>query len=108
MDDKNREIPDCQRNAYSSRVLELELEARDQERVAIARLVDQAHSLILQAMLGAQNHDALQAASEHLDKASKLLHWPLPFAPATASAPQMSEDKRAALLKLIDEELNRT
>ena len=72
-----------QRYAQASSTLELELEWREQERLAIAELVDQAHHLIQEIIRGELGVDALPAASSHLAKASQLLNWPLPFDPAS-------------------------
>lgn len=70
-----------QRHARSRSVLELELEWRAQERIAIAELVDQAHHLIQEIIGGEHGVDVLPMASSQLAKASQLLNWPLPFAP---------------------------
>lgn len=72
-----------QRHAQTSSALALELEWRDQERLAIAELVDQAHHLIQEIIRGEHGVDVLPAASSHLAKASQLLNWPLPFDPAS-------------------------
>lgn len=90
----------------ASRVLELELEARDQERIAITKLVEQAHRLIQDVIDGALKIDSLTTANNHLDKASKLLRWPLPFDPTSSSATQTSDAERAELLKQIDDDLD--
>lgn len=71
------------RYAQASSALELELEWRDQERLAIAELVDQAHHLIQEIIRGEHGVDVLPTASSHLAKASQLLNWPLPFDPAS-------------------------
>lgn len=63
----------------ASRAIELELDARDQERIAITKLVEQAHQLLQEVISGTQSHDALPEASNLLDKAIQLLKWPLPF-----------------------------
>ena len=90
----------------ASRVLELELEARDQERIAITKLVEQAHHLIQGVIDGALNNDTLTTANHHLANASKLLRWPLPFDLTSSSATPTSDAERAELLKQIDDELN--
>ncbi|MOA34483.1 hypothetical protein D3C78_1558580 [compost metagenome] len=66
----------------ASRAIELELEARDQERIAITKLVEQAHRLIQEAISDTPSHDVLVEASSQLDKAIQLLKWPLPHAPS--------------------------
>lgn len=72
-----------QRHAQASSVLELELEWRAQERLAIAELVDQAHHLIQEVIRGEHGVDVLPVAGSQLAKASQLLNWPLPFDPAS-------------------------
>lgn len=62
--------------------LEMELEWRAQERIAIAELVDQAHHLIREVIGGERGAEALEAAGSQLARASQLLHWPRPFVPA--------------------------
>lgn len=103
-------IHDEQREQYehwdASRVLELELEARDQERIAITKLVEQAHRLIQGVIDGALRIDSLAAANNHLAKASKLLRWPLPFDTTGSPGTQTSGVERAELLKQIDDELD--
>ena len=75
-----------QRHAQTSSVLELELEWRAQERLAIAELVDQAHHLIQEIIRGEHGLDVLPVAGSQLAKASQLLNWPLPFAPDSQAA----------------------
>ncbi|CAD5378002.1 conserved hypothetical protein [Pseudomonas sp. OF001] len=71
-----------QREAPDGRMLQMELEWRAQERIAIAELVDQAHHLIQEIIRGEHGIDVLPAASSQLAKASQLLNWPMPFDPA--------------------------
>ena len=66
----------------ASRAIELELEARDQERIAITKLVEHAHQLIQEVISGKQSHEALAEVSAQLDKAIQILKWPLPRAPS--------------------------
>ncbi|MNG35593.1 hypothetical protein D3C84_1223750 [compost metagenome] len=68
---------DPQEKWTASRVVELELEARDQERIAITRLVEQANHLVLEVIRGSQGRDALIEASSQLGKAIDILKWPL-------------------------------
>ncbi|MNZ76640.1 hypothetical protein D3C78_951540 [compost metagenome] len=70
-----------QRHAEASSALALELEWRDQERLAIAELVDQAHHLIQEIIRGEHAVDVLPTAASQLAQASQLLNWPLPFDP---------------------------
>lgn len=73
------------RYVQASSALEMELEWRDQERLAIAELVDQAHHLILEVISGARGSEVLPVAGSQLAKASQLLNWPLPFEAAEAA-----------------------
>ncbi|MCQ4347612.1 hypothetical protein NGA35_09340 [Pseudomonas stutzeri] len=66
----------------ADRALQMELEWRAQERIAIAELVDQAHHLIGEVIRGEHGPEVLAAASSQLAKASQLLNWPTPFDPA--------------------------
>lgn len=61
----------------------LEREWRDQERLAIAELVDQAHHLIQEVINAAHGPEVLPTASGLLAQASQLLNWPRPFDPAS-------------------------
>ena len=90
----------------ASRVLELELESRDQERIAVARLVDAAQRLVQGAIRNGQRSESLMAASGYLTKASEILKWPLPFAPGEPVALQSSAEDRAALLQQVNDELD--
>ncbi len=74
-DGERHEAPD-------GRMLQMELEWRAQERIAIAELVDQAHHLVEEVIRGERGADVLPAASSQLAKASQLLNWPTPFDPA--------------------------
>lgn len=67
--------------APADRALELELEWRAQERIAIAELVDQAHHLIGEVLGGECGSEALEMVSDQLARASQLLNWPRPFVP---------------------------
>lgn len=75
---------DCERSyALASSALEMEREWRDQERLAIAELVDQAHHLIQEIIRGEHGVEVLPTAASQLAKASQLLNWPRPFAPTS-------------------------
>jgi 23S rRNA A2030 N6-methylase RlmJ len=73
------------RYVQASSALERELEWRDQERLAIAELVDQAHLLLQEVISGERGTEVLALAGSQLARASQLLNWPLPFEPAGSS-----------------------
>lgn len=71
-----------QHGAAAGHTLEMELEWRAQERIAIAEMVDQAHHLIQEVLGGERGVEVLHSVSGQLARASQLLNWPTPFDPA--------------------------
>lgn len=79
MDDITRQLPqDPEHRLMVSRAIEVELESRDQERIEVTNLVEQARQHLGRAIDGAGTQGGLSDAHALLSIALDILKWPLP------------------------------
>lgn len=79
MDDITRQLPqDPEHRLMVSRAIEVELESRDQERIEVTNLVEQARQHLGRAIDGAGIQEGLSDAHALLSIALDILKWPLP------------------------------
>lgn len=67
--------PECR--DMTSRAIELELDARDQERMKVTNLVEQARQQVQRVLQSGGTQDDLSEAEALLSNAIDVLKWPL-------------------------------
>ncbi|MNG23644.1 hypothetical protein D3C85_1539150 [compost metagenome] len=78
MDDITRQFPqEPEHRLMVSRAIEVELESRDQERIEVTTLVEQARQQLQSVLHGTGTPDDLAAAHALLNSAINILTWPL-------------------------------